>query len=166
MIGIKEVKIMIEQDTYNGQYVDVTKEQSDLGFSFIEALKNDDLISFWSLVCELDKSRVYGIYYSLKNEQLFLGEFEDFVRTEIFEFVKEKYKNVFDNTGIASHLRFSEFGEHIIFMVPNTVAPVHFIAEAEIYVFPITILPEIKMNKMDSEVSWKARIYNDRDFMI
>ncbi|WVE39144.1 hypothetical protein U5A85_12310, partial [Priestia megaterium] len=41
---------------------ELTKEQQEAARNFIQVLFQEDLSEFWNILCDIDKSRIYGLY--------------------------------------------------------------------------------------------------------
>jgi len=156
----------MDDDKYQGEYVDVLPEQVKLVTDFIDSLKENDIESFWSMISNKDQARVYGIFKTLErhNHKELNQTFQGFIKQEIFEPWKQRYEHLFEDLGILTHLRFTENGEHIICTQNNVVVARYYIAPAEEIVYPFTLTVDVEMKKMDFKSVWKIRLYDDLEF--
>lgn len=150
------------------EHIEITQEISDLAFRFTDIIFGDDVERFWDCISAVDQSRAFGIYATLlekenKDENDF--SFSDFVKQNYMDPFKVNYVDLKGDPGIASHLRFSDDGIPMIFMIPNVIAPRHYIAEAAEFVFPLFLGIDTSMDANNELIAeWKIRLYDDANY--
>lgn len=149
------------------QYVEINQEIADLVFNYIEALYQDDVKVFWGLISNKDKARVYGIYLALSKEGHIdesIFSFEDFIEREFQYEIRKNYERVKTNSGIASHLRFSEEGSPFVYLTSG-VTEYEIIEEPTVKnVWPIYLDVDTNWNGTEVQGTWKVRIYEDHQY--
>ncbi|MEV9640435.1 hypothetical protein ABZ756_07030 [Mammaliicoccus sciuri] len=148
------------------KHTEVSKEQADLVFGFLEVLFGDDVNAYWSLISKVDQARVYGMYKAgIANGSITKHySFGEYVKEKFMYAHRERYEKVKNNPGVATHLRYTDDGEPQIFVLENVIAPRHYIAETQAKVFPVTLTVDSIVDKDDVSFNWKVRMYLDQDY--
>gem|GEM_PF-2722689 len=148
--------------------VEISREISDLAFRFTKVMFEDDVKNFWECVSAVDQSRAFGIYTAIiKNENMDEDNFSfsDFIKENYMDIFKVNYEQLKSNPGIATHLRFSDLGMPMVFMLPNSIAPRYYIADAMENVFPLFLGVDTSIDANGELVGrWKIRLYDDEDY--
>ncbi|MCM3488793.1 hypothetical protein M3689_05665 [Alkalihalophilus marmarensis] len=149
--------------SYQEEYKTISAEHIELVNNFIEKLFEGDVQDFWDCVSKVDQARIYGMYRVVLqyNDDL---TFEQYLINDIIPGIKEVYKGALPSPGIASHLRVSETGEFLVYIVPNTEEG-RLINEPTLEtVFPVGMT--IDADIIDNEVqhSLKVRLYHDNNY--
>lgn len=148
-------------------YIEITREMANAAFNFVNSLFKDDLEAFWNSVSIVDQARIYGIYRTIiDKENLSFDQysFSEFIKTEFVDVLRYKMENYEENPGIATHLRFSEDGIPMVYLLQNTLVPRHYIAESEDQVYPIFLGLDTDFNDGMITTNWKVRIFDDKSY--
>jgi len=149
-------------------YVEINKQISDLAFRFTKVMFEDDVKSFWECISAVDQSRAFGFYTALlKNEILNEEEysFSEFIKVNFMDTFKKNYIKLKGDCGIANHLRISETGIPMVFMLPNVITPRHYIVESPENVLPLYLGVDTSMNNNNELIGeWKIRLYYDENY--
>lgn len=148
------------------KHTEITKEQADLVFKFLEALFGENADDYWSVISKVDQARVYGMYKAeIANDSITEDySFNEYVKENFMYAQRERYEKVKVNPGVATHLRYTDEGEPQIFVLENVIAPRHYIAETQAKVFPVTLTVDSIVDKDDISFEWKVRMYLDQDY--
>ncbi|MFD2446397.1 hypothetical protein ACFSO7_20760 [Bacillus sp. CGMCC 1.16607] len=150
------------------EQLDILQEHSNLAFSFFEFLFSEDVDGFWALVSKVDQARVYGMYRAYIDQDYSEPlTFRDYIKNHIKPDIEQIYIPLKDNNpGIATHQRYTEDGETVVFLLPNITEPKVYETETEELVFPITMTIDASLINNEVSADWKVRIYRDQDYKV
>ena len=149
------------------QYIDVNPEQMGVVLDFLSVIFEDDVENYWNLISKVDQARVYGMYRAalsldLVEEQL---SFKEYVEEQFMKEHRKQYEKLRNNDpGIASHLRYTEDGECLVYVLPS-VTEVRIVKEpTQEYVFPVTLTMDTNVENGEITSEWKVRMYSDQEY--
>lgn len=146
-----------------GKHDQITLEQSELVFKFIERLFNGDVQEYWDLISKIDQARVFGMFTSMKQlEPENDISFYDYVDIYFRDRQKQIYEKVRENPGLATHQRITDYGELLLYVLDDVKVPRVYIAETEVKVFPIVLTVDAELEDGQLNAVWKVRLYNDK----
>lgn len=149
-------------------HIEITQEISELAFRFTKLMFKNDVKKFWDCISSIDQSRVYGIYTTYLEKENKLQEefmFKDFIEKNYLDPFKMNYAALKGEPGIASHLRFSDDGIPMVFMIPDVIAPRYYIAEATEVVYPLFLSLDTSLDANNELITeWKIRLYDDMNY--
>lgn len=147
------------------EYTSVTEEQTNLTFGFIKVLFEEDVNEYWSLISKVDKARVLGMYKIAKDLKEGIS-FHDYVKYEFMYPQREIYEKVKENSGLASHLRYTDEGEPVVYLLENITEPIVYEEATQVKVFPVTLTLDTEVNNNEIITIWKVRLYFDKEYEI
>ncbi len=147
----------------NDKKPEITKEQSDVAFKFIEALFGDNVEEYWSLISKVDKARVFGMYRQYTSEHGEQLQFKQYVEHYTKAEQAKLYEGLKDNNpGISKTLRYTEEGEAEVHLHPNVIATRAYIVPTQVRVFPLILTIDSEFNQGEITAEWKVRLYTDK----
>lgn len=145
----------------------ITIEQSDLAFEFIELLFSEDIHGFWNIISKVDQARLYGMYRA--DVDLEDGQdisFLEYIRDVIKPDIEEIYEEVREGSGIATHERFTDEGETLVYLLPNVNEPTVYTETTQEVVFPVSMTVDANLFNGQVNYEWKIRLYADQEYKV
>ncbi|WP_041580558.1 hypothetical protein [Bacillus sp. 1NLA3E] len=149
----------------NNTIENVTKDQSELVFKFMELLFSEDVEGYWDCISKVDQARVYGMYRVVAETDIYDDiSFFDYVKHYFKPKQEEIYERVKEHPGLATHVRYTDEGEVLLYLLQDVQVPRVYIAETQEYVFPITLTIDTEVSNGEVNAKWKVRLYTDQNY--
>ncbi|MEH7339206.1 hypothetical protein [Priestia megaterium] len=138
---------------------ELTPEQHEITFKFIDVLFSEDLSSFWNMISDIDKSRFYGLYEANKyhDSDIVLTEFLKDIREDI----RDVYVKVRKNTGLSTTVRYTREGEMYLYLFENVKEVEVYTEATEKVVYPLILTSERHIENEQFFETLRVRIYDD-----
>jgi hypothetical protein len=148
------------------KYIDISQEQAAITLKFIESVFSEDVEAYWENISKVDQARVYGLYRSaiITNSLDPHVTFYDYVRDNFKVKHEEQYANVKEYPGLASHVRYTDEGEIMLYVLEDVQVSRTYIAEAMEKVYPVILTIDADIENNEINPCWKVRIYTDQEY--
>ncbi len=146
---IREVTEMLKNEEF-ALTKELTKEQQEAARNFIQVLFQEGLSEFWNILCDIDKSRIYGLYEANHYYDSDV-ELHGFVQ-EIRDNVRAVYAPLQGQGGISTKVRYTSEGKMYVYILGSGENP---------RVYPVGLMPETYIEEERFSQRLQISIYND-----